>query len=342
MPMEPRVVAITGASSGIGRAVAEHFAAKGWCTGLIARSRVNLEATQKAITDAGGLACVAVADVTDSVQLGHAAEHIEQRLGPIDVWVNSAGISVVGRFVDIPEQVFNRVTQVNYLGSVNGIRVALDRMTKRNNGTIVQVLSAASQRGAPLQASYSGSKYALRGFIEAINGELVQERSAVRISMVHPPSINTPIFNHLALYLPKPMSPIPPIYQPEVAADAIYMAAMTRRRDVWVAAPSLALSVANRIAPGLLDVVFGRIGWGMTQADVGAAASARDLNLDAPGQQPGASHGPFDHVSRSSSVQLWLARHRRTLIVAAGVGVCGLAVLRSKARSPGPTATLGH
>ena len=216
-----RVVAITGASSGIGRATAQHFARHGWRVGLIARSEENLDAARGDVVTAGGTASVQVADVADSAQLERAAERIEMELGPIDVWINNAGVSVYGKFLDITEEEFRRVTDTNYFGTVNGTRIALKRMVPRNRGTIVQILSAISYRAVPLQSAYSGSKYALRGFTEAVRAELIHDNSAVHVTMVHPPGVNTPFYNHAVSHMPEPVHPPPPVYQPEVIADAI-------------------------------------------------------------------------------------------------------------------------
>ncbi len=185
--MQPRVVAITGGSSGIGRAAAIRFAREGWRVGLIARGEAALEAACKDVVEHGGTAAMATADVADPAQLEAAAASIEAALGPIEVWINNAGIGVWGWFEDVPEEQFRRVTEVNYLGTVNGTRVALRRMLPRDAGTIVQVLSVISHRGVPLQAAYSGAKYGLRGFSEAVRSELHAKRSRVYLTMVHPP-----------------------------------------------------------------------------------------------------------------------------------------------------------
>ena len=317
-----RVVAITGASSGIGRATAEHFGARGWRVGLIARSASNLDATRAAILASSGTAHVAVADVTDSARLAEAADTIERALGPIDVWVNCAGVFVMGRFLDSTEHDVRRVTDVNYLGSISGVRIALERMMPRNRGTIVQVTSAAGYRGWPMQSFYSGSKWALRGFVEAVRSELLHDRSAVRLVMVHPPSTNSPIFNHLTLRAPKPMSPVTPIYQPEVTADAIYFAATTGRRDMGVAFTTPMIAVANFLAPGLVDILAARIGVTGQQTDLDTL-TVSDPNLDGPGQRAGSIHGPFGHLSRDGSVQLWASKNAWPLRVAFGVGVLG-------------------
>ena len=322
-----RVVAITGASSGIGRAAAQHFARQGWRVGLIARSEENLDAARKDVVEAGGTASVAVADVADSGQVEAAAEHIEAELGPIDVWVNNAGVSVYGKFMDIPEEEFRRVTDVNYMGTVNGTRTALKRMLPRNKGTVVQVLSTISYRGVPLQSPYSGSKYALRGFTEAIRSELVNDRSQVHVTMVHPPAVNTPFYNHATSHMPKPVRPPPPVYQPEIIADAIYLAATSRRREVKVGGQTVAIALGNTLAPGLLDFLGGLIGPASQQSDKNGTVAVRDPNLFAPGKLPSPTHGAFDSESLSTSAQMWAEKNRGA--VGLGLGLIALAALAS-------------
>ena len=331
---DARVVAITGASSGIGRSAAEHFAKKGWRVGLIARSEPNLDAVRKAVVTSGGTASVAVADVSDSGQLMAAADRIESELGPIDVWVNNAGVSVYGKFLDITEDEFHRVTHVNYLGTVNGTRIALGRMVPRDHGTIIQVLSAISYRAVPLQSPYSGSKYALRGFTEAVRSELEEAGSAVHLTMVHPPAVNTPFYNHATSHMPKPVRPPPPVYQPEIIADAIYLAATTRRREVKVTASTVAFAIGNKFAPGLLDVLGGKFGVVAQQTDQDGAVAERDPNLNQAGQK-GGTHGPFDSESFSNSAQMWVNKNPGAAGLGLGLGLIALALLAGRPRASG-------
>ena len=278
------VVVITGASSGIGRCTAALFGQHGWRVGLIARSAENLDATRKDVVAAGGTAAVAIADVADSAALERAAADIEGELGPIDVWINNAGVSVYGKFMDITEDEFRTVTETNYLGTVNGTRVALRRMLPRNQGTVVQILSAISYRGVPLQSPYSGSKYALRGFTEALRADLANDGSAVHVTMVHPPAVNTPFYNHATSHMPKPVRPPPPVYQPELVADAIYLAATTRRREVKVTGSTLGFAVVNKVAPGLLDFFAGKFGVTAQQSDQGGAVQGARPEPERPRQ----------------------------------------------------------
>ena len=327
-----RVVVITGASSGIGRATAATFAQHGWRVGLIGRSAETLDDTRRDVVTEGGTASVAVADVADSGQLEAAAAHIEAELGPIDVWVNNAGVSVYGKFWDITEEEFRKVTETNYFGTVNGTRIALKRMRPRNQGTIVQILSAISYRGVPLQAPYSGSKYALRGFTEALRAELIDEKSDVHVTMVHPPAVNTPFYNHAVSHIAKPVRPPPPVYQPEIVADAIYLAATTRRREVKVTGQTVFFAVANKIAPGLLDWGAGQGAVAAQQSDQGGDVAVRDPNLNEPGKTVNGTHGPFDNESLSNSAQMWVNKNPAAASLALSFGLLALAVAVGAAR----------
>ncbi|MGY6771389.1 SDR family NAD(P)-dependent oxidoreductase, partial [Komagataeibacter sp. NFXK3] len=260
----------------------------------------------------------------------HQDNHINfsiRTLGPITVWVNCAGVSVNGLFLDVSEAEFKRVTEVNYFGSVNGVRVALQRMAPRKRGTIVQVLSTMSYRGIPLHSAYAGSKYALRGFIETVRSELVTSSTSIHVTMVHPPSINTPIFDHVLFCNSQPTSPIQPIYQPEVAADAIYFAATSHRREVFVSASSFGAALANKFAPGLLDVILGKARLKRYQSSKTPAPVPRESNLFEAGRLPSSTHGKFDHISRSKSWQLWASKNRAGLMTAVSIGLLGLMLL---------------
>ncbi len=305
------VVAITGASSGIGRATAILFGRRGWRVGLIARSEPDLDEVRRDVLATGATAIVAAADVGDSEALERAAATVERGLGPIDVWINDAGVGVVAPFTRTTEAEFRHTTETTYLGAVNGTRVALRRMVPRGQGTIVNVASAVSYRAAPLMSAYSGAKFALRGFTEAVRSELIHDRSAVHLTIVHPPSVNTPFFSHApsrAMGEGVPRPPVP-VVQPEVIADAIYFAATHRRREVMVGAQTVQFARLNQIAPGLADWLFGRIGYAMQRTSDKAAIRRRDPALFRPGER---------------SPQLWVTRHRG--LVALGLGVGALAL----------------
>lgn len=327
-----KVVAITGASSGIGRATARLFAKKGWRVGLIARGNDALDATRREVIGEGGTAAVAPADVSDPRALERAAAQIERELGPIDVWVNDAGISSFGEFLDIPESEFRRVTEVTYLGMVNGTRVALSRMLPRDQGTIVNIGSLIAHRGFPLQTPYSGAKYAIRGFTEALRSELIHKGSNVHLTMVHPPAVNTPFFSHSATHLKGsvPAAP-PPVKQPEVIADAIYLAATSHRREIKVSGITVQLAALNAIAPGLVDLALGWAGYGIQKTRRSEAKREQAPAVFRKGRTPSKIHGPFR--ARGWSAQMWATKHRGSLAAGLGLGLATLALLVARPKS---------
>src|SRR3954463_1290360 len=255
------VVVVTGASSGIGRAIARRFAQDGASIGLIARGREGLDAARREVEEAGGRALVRPTDVADWDGVNSAARGVEEAFGPIDVWVNNAMTTVFAPFAEIEPDEFKRVTEVTYLGVVWGTRAALGRMVPRDRGSIVLVGSALAYRGIPLQSAYCGSKHAIKGFFESVRTELLHDKSKVRISMVELPAVNTPQFDHCRTRLPKQPQPVPPIYQPEVAADAIAWAAKSGEREVYVGAPTWKTIWGERIAPGIADRFLAKNGY---------------------------------------------------------------------------------
>ncbi len=316
----PGLVAITGGSSGIGLSTAQLFARRGWQVALIARGIEGLEAAKALVAAEGAIVTVAVADVTDSEALRQAAEAIETELGPIDVWINNAGVSVFSTFMTMTEAEFRRVTDVVYGGTVNGMRVALERMRPRDAGTIVNVCSAIGLRGVPLQSAYSGAKYAMRGFTEAMRAELMHERSHIRLSMVYPPSVNTPFYSHATAHLDGRLPrPPPPIYQPELVAEAILFAVARRRRDVLVGGQTVQTGLLNAFAPALADRLLATFGPFSQKSSNQRIADARDENLFAPTQRPSPAHGAFDRESLSTSVQLWATQNRLAATATAGL-----------------------
>ena len=331
------VVVVTGASAGVGRATAREFARRGADVALLARGAARLQAAAREVGEAGGRALVAEVDVADASALEAAAERIEAELGPINVWVNNAFAGMFARFLDMTPEEFERVTQVTYLGQVNGTRAALKRMIPRNHGAVVLVGSALAYRGIPLQSAYCGAKHALQGFQDSIRAELFHARSRVNVSMVQLPAVNTPQFDWIRKRMPGAPRPVGPVYQPEVAARAIWFAAHARRKEVVVGAPALEAIVLDKLASPILDRYLARTA-------VEAQHDDSDLSLERPGNlfEPGfgdpGAHGRFDSQARDRSPQLW-ATQRRGWIAAVGVAAAATAAfgLSLRGRTAGLT-----
>ena len=311
-----RVVVVTGGSAGVGRAAVERFARSGWDVGIIARGPQRLESAAASIRELGRRACAVAADVADPQAVEEAATRIEGVLGPIDVWVNNAMATVFAPVSDLSPAEFLRGTQVSYLGQVHGTMAALKRMRARDRGTIVNIGSALSYRAIPLQSIYCGAKYAVRGFTDALRSELLHDRLNVHLTMVHLPALNTPQFDWARNKLPRRPQPVPPIFEPEVAARAIYFAATHRRREIWVGMPTIKAILASKIAPGLLDRYLARHGYSGQLSSEPTSTEAADGNLFNAVEGPWAAHGRFDDVARSSSWALWVSRHRASLTLA--------------------------
>jgi NAD(P)-dependent dehydrogenase (short-subunit alcohol dehydrogenase family) len=318
------IALVTGASAGVGRATARRLAAEGYDVALLARGREGLEATRTEIERLGRRALAVPADVADEAQIAEAAERTESTLGPIDLWVNNAMTTVFAPFMEIEPDEFRRVTEVTYLGVVWGTRAALRRMVPRDRGSIVLVGSALAYRGIPLQSAYCGSKHAIKGFFESVRSELLHDGSSVRISIVELPALNTPQFDQCRTRLPKQPQPVPPIYQPEVAADAIAWTARTGEREIYVGAPTWKTILGERIAPGFADRYLAKNGWDGQLADQPVNGDRPD-NLFAPVEGDHGAHGQFDQGSRRRSPLLWLGKHRRAVGAAALVGAGAVA-----------------
>lgn len=320
-----RTVVITGASAGIGRATACRFAAEGYHVGLIARGRGGLEAAAEDVQRFGQRGLVLPCDVADADAVEQAAAEVERSLGPIDVWVNNAMVSVFSPVKEMEAKEFERVTQVTYLGYVYGTLAALRRMLPRDRGTIIQVGSALAYRSIPLQSAYCAAKHAIVGFTDSLRCELIHDGSHVHLTAVHMPAVNTPQFGWVKSRLTRKAQPVPPIYQPEIAADAIYWAAHHRRRELWVGGPTVKAMIGQKLIPGLLDRYLASNGYHSQQTDEPVERnSPHNLwePLDRNGGEDRGAHGTFDQRATESSVELELAK-RRPWIVA---GLAGVAI----------------
>jgi short-subunit dehydrogenase len=311
------VVVVTGASAGVGRATVREFARHGASLGLISRDADALQAACREVEALGGRAVMCVADVAQANEVESAAAMIEDRLGPIDVWVNNAMVTVVSPVAELAPDEVRRVTEVTYLGTVNGTLAALRRMRARNHGAIVQVGSALAYRAIPLQAPYCGAKFAIRGFTDALRSELFHDRSDVHVTMVQMPALNTPQFDWCRTKMPRAPQPVPPVFQPEVAARAIRYAAYHRRREILVGMPTLRAVWLNKFFPGLLDRFLAHFGYTSQESRIPVAADRRD-NLFEPVRGDFAAHGRFDRIADPASAELWLTTHRVVAWLALG------------------------
>lgn len=306
----PNVVVVTGASAGAGRATARLFAKKGANVALIARGIDGLEAAKREVEALGRRALVLPTDVSDADAVENAAASAERELGPIAVWINAAMVSVFSPFLKMTSAEFKRVTDVTYLGYVYGTMAALRRMQTRNRGTIVQVGSALAYRSIPLQSAYCGAKHAVAGFTDSIRCELAHAKSKVKITAVHLPALNTPQFSWVKSRLPRKPQPVPPIFQPEVAAEAIVHAATHPRRELWVGGPTIGAIQAQKFFPGLLDLYLSKTAYDAQQYN-GPADPNRPDNLWEPLPGDWGAHGEFDDRAHSRSWQSTLNLNRR-------------------------------
>ena len=311
-PEGRRVVVVTGGSAGVGRATVRRFAKSGASIGVLARDPERLEKTRQEIAELGTQAVVVPTDVSSVEQLEAAADRIESELGPIDVWINNAMVSVFSPAIAMTPDEFRRVTDVTYLGVVYGTLTALRRMLPRDTGTIVQVGSALAYRGIPLQSAYCAAKHAMEGFCDSLRAELLHDDSAVQVTMVHLPALNTPQFDWVKSRLPRRAKPVPPIFQPEVAADAIVWAAKHPRREYFVGFPTIEAIVGDRVAAGLADRYLARHGYDAQQASE-PEDSQRPHNLWSPvdDARDFGAHGRFDSSARSTSLELVVSKHHR-------------------------------
>ncbi|HET7163275.1 MAG TPA: SDR family oxidoreductase [Rhodanobacteraceae bacterium] len=317
-----KTVVVTGASAGVGRATALLFARHGARVGLIARGKEALEATRREIEAAGGSALVCVADVSDAQALDAAAERIERELGIIEVWVNNAMVTVFAPVAELEPEEFRRVTETTYLGGVYGTMAALKRMRPRNRGVIVQISSALAYRSIPLQSAYCGAKHALVGFLDSLRCELIHEKSRIHLTAVHMPALNTPQFEWARNKMPHRPQPVPPIYQPEVAARAVLFAATHRRREVSVGASTWFAFLGQRLSPALMDWYLGCTAFNGQQTEEPELNSQPD-NLEMPVAGAHATRGTFSARAHWRSPALWIEMHRDSLLL--GTLALGLA-----------------
>lgn len=332
----PEVVVVTGASAGLGRAIAREFARHGASVGLLARGVDGLEAAAREVEALGGRAFVVPTDVAHDDEVERAAAAIEEALGPIDVWVNNAMASVFSPIMEMKAEEFRRVTDVTYLGTVYGTIAALRRMRPRDRGTIVQVGSALAFRSIPLQSAYCAAKHAITGFTESLRTELRHDRSSVHVTEVHMPALNTPQFDWVKSRLPRQAQPVPPIFQPELAARAVHWAAHQRRRQLWVGGSTVKAIIGERLIPGWLDRYLATFGYAGQQTEQ-PASPERPSNLWAPLKGDRGAHGRFDARARDYSLALAISMHRglaATAAVALGVaGVMGVRWIKTRPRA---------
>jgi NAD(P)-dependent dehydrogenase (short-subunit alcohol dehydrogenase family) len=324
MARDGEVVVVTGASSGIGRSIAREFGRSGARVALVARGEEGLRAAKGEIEAAGGQAIIVPTDVADPEAVEAAAVAAEDAFGPIDIWVNVAMTTVFSWFEDIEPEEFRRATDVSYHGFVWGTRAALKRMRPRDRGTIVQVGSAMAYRGIPLQSPYCGAKHAIRGFQESLRTELRHQGSRVHVTMVQLPGVNTPQFDHCLCKLPNKPIPVAPIYQPEVAARAVYWAAHHRRRELWVGVPTVYTVLGNKLSPLVAEIYLAKTAVGGQQTNQPVSPD-RQANLFEPPSGDAGAHGDYDDKAHAHSPQSWASLHRRSLL-AGCAAVAGVVV----------------
>jgi NAD(P)-dependent dehydrogenase (short-subunit alcohol dehydrogenase family) len=325
LDLNRETVVITGSSAGLGRAIAIEFAKRGAKVALLARGERGLKAAAQEVTAAGGAPFIQAVDVADADAVESAAGNIERELGEIDIWINNAMVSVFSPVKEMKPEEYKRVTEVTYLGVVNGTLAALKRMWPRDNGKIVQVGSALAYRSIPLQSAYCAAKHAIVGFTDSLRCELIHDRSSVEVTVVHMPALNTPQFSWVKSRLRNKAQPVPPIFEPEVGARAVYWAAHHKRAELYVGYSTVEAIIGNKIAPRVLDRYLGRTGYASQQTSEPEGSDRRD-NLWSPldADQDHGTHGSFDTQARPISYQLWANLHRPWL--ALGIGISALAV----------------
>ena len=333
-----KTVVVTGASAGVGRAIAVKFGAAGWRVALIARGSEGLESTRREIESRGGAALAIPADVADADAMMDAADRVERELGPIDVWINNAMVTIYATSVDVTPEEFLQVTRVTYLGQVHGTQAALKHMRARDRGTVICIGSALAYRSIPFQAPYCAAKAAIRGFVDALRTELQWEGSAVHVTMVHLPAVNTPQFDWARNKFKRKLAPVAPIYQPETVADAVFKAARTRPREYWLGFSTVKAIVAQMVAPAVADRYLADAGKSSETvnepADIGRADNLFAAGLGDPG-----AHGRFDARSSAHATAVdpkWL----RLALAALGIGAAAAVVTAARAASAAKAASV--
>ncbi|MGT2425036.1 SDR family oxidoreductase [Amnibacterium kyonggiense] len=331
MRRKPGVAVVTGGSAGLGRAIVREFAARGWDVAILARGEAGLEGAAADVRAAGRRALPIVTDVAEREQVEAAADRVEQELGPISVWVNDAMVGVFSEFLDTDPDDFERAVRVDFLGFVNGTRAALSRMKPRNAGGVVQVGSALAHRGIPLQAAYCSSKHAIKGFTESVLTELLHDGSAVTLSEVDMPAMNTVQFDWVKSKLPKHAQPVPPIYQPEICAKVVVDVAEHPRRRTWVGESTVFTIIGNRLGTRVADWYLGRSGYSGQQADDVDLPTLRPNLYEPSNEGDQGAHGAFDHRSLRISPQTWAIRHRPLVYSTLGVAAVAVAAITAGA-----------
>lgn len=325
--LKNKVVVITGASAGVGRAAARAFAKYETRIALLARGREGLEGAQREVEEAGSEAMVILTDVADPEQVERAAKLTVDKWGVIDIWVNNAMASVFSPFTEMTPEEFKRVTDVTYLGQVYGVMAALKRMKPRNQGAIVLVGSALAYRGIPLQSAYCGAKHGVEGFFDSVRSELLHDKCDVHVCMVQLPALNTTQFSWVKTRFDRKPKPMGKIYQPEVAADAILYMALHRRRSIYVGYTTAKAIIGNKLFPGFGDKVLAKQGYDGQLTDQPEEPDRKD-NLWNPVPEDRGAHGEFDEQAKEVSAQYWLSRNKKKLGIAASVTLLGLAFLK--------------
>jgi NAD(P)-dependent dehydrogenase (short-subunit alcohol dehydrogenase family) len=323
-----KIVVVTGGTAGVGRAAVREFAQKGYDVAVLARGRAGLDGAVADVQEAGGRGLAIVTDVADHEAVESAAEQIERELGEIDVWVNVAFVGSLAFFWDTTPEEYRTMTDITYMGQVNGTRAALKRMRPRNRGVIINVCSAMSFRSIPLQSAYCGAKHAVKGFSESIITELMHEKSKVKLCMIQLPGLNTPQFNWNLNKMPKHPMPVAPIFQPELPAKGIVFLAEHPRRNMWIGVSTAYTILGERLAPKLADFYLARTGVSGQQTDRQLPRVGSNVEHPSDEDIDQGAHGPFDDQAHDRDPVTWLSLHRREVLSATAAGVVGIAALR--------------